>query len=66
MLLGLELIGAGTTCKKILCYMRDSAGRWLTVENAKTFRGENFDNFEFSHVKEIVEFLLEKCDSYNR
>ena len=25
-------------CKKIPCYMRDSACRWLIVENAKIFR----------------------------
>ena len=25
----------GMTCKKISCYMRDSACRWLIVENAK-------------------------------
>ena len=28
----------GITCKKIPCYMRDSACRWLVVENAKLFR----------------------------
>ena len=53
MLLGLELIGAGTTCKKILCCMRDSAGRWLTVENAKIFRGENFDILSFPTSKKL-------------
>ena len=29
---------AETTCNKILCYMRDSACRWLIVENANMFR----------------------------
>ena len=32
------IIRTGTTCKKIPCYMRDSACRWLIVENAKIFR----------------------------
>ena len=28
----------GITCKKIPCYMHDSAPRWLIVENVKIFR----------------------------
>ena len=32
------LLRTGITCKKILCYMRDSACRWLIFENAKIFR----------------------------
>ena len=32
------IIRTGITCKKILCYMRDSACRWFIVENAKIFR----------------------------
>ena len=32
------IMRAGITCKKIPCYMRDSACRWLIVENAKIFR----------------------------
>ena len=32
------IIRTGITCKKIRCYMRDSACRWLIVENAKIFR----------------------------
>ena len=32
------IIRTGITCKKIPCYMRDSACRWLIVENAKIFR----------------------------
>ena len=28
----------GIACKKIPCYMRDSACRWFIVENAKIFR----------------------------
>ena len=31
------IIQTGISCKKIPCYMRDSAGRWLIVENAKIF-----------------------------
>ena len=33
------IIRTGITRKKICCYMRDSACRWLIVENAKIFRG---------------------------
>ena len=32
------IIRPGITCKKIPCYMRDSAFGWLIVENAKIFR----------------------------
>ena len=32
------IIRTGITCKKIPCYMRNSACRWLIVENAKIFR----------------------------
>ena len=32
------IIRTGITCKKIPCYMRDSACRWFIVENAKVFR----------------------------
>ena len=31
------IIQIRTTCKKILCYMRDSACRWFIVKRAKTF-----------------------------
>ena len=31
------IIRTGITCKKIPCYMRDSASRWLVVENAYNF-----------------------------
>ena len=31
------IMRTGITCKKIHCYMRDSACRWLTVEKAKIF-----------------------------
>ena len=34
--------------------MRDSACSWLIVENAKIFRS-HVKNFEFFHMKEIVE-----------
>ena len=37
------IIQTGITCKKIPCYMRDSASRWLIVENAKIFK--TFLNF---------------------
>ena len=33
------IIRTGITCKKIPCYMRDSACRWFIVENTKIFRG---------------------------
>ena len=32
------IIWTGITCKKIPCYMCDSACRWLVVENAKKFQ----------------------------
>ena len=32
------IIPTGITCKKIPCYMRDSACRWFIIENAKIFR----------------------------
>ena len=41
----------GITCKKIPCYMRDSACRWLIVENAKIFR---------SYVKHFKVFPRER------
>ena len=31
------IIRAGITCKKILCYMHDSACRWFIVQKAKIF-----------------------------
>ena len=31
------LLGTGIACKKIPCYMRDSACRWFIVENAKIY-----------------------------
>ena len=45
------------TCKKISCYMHDSAYRWFIVEILKYFE-VILNIFEFSHVKEIVEFWL--------
>ena len=48
------IIRTRITCKKIPCYMRDSACRWFIVENVKIFRSY-VKRFEFSHVKEIVE-----------
>ena len=32
------IIQTGITCKKILCYMCDSASRWPIVKNAKIFQ----------------------------
>ena len=32
------IIRTGITCKKIPCYMRDSAGRWFIVKNVKMFQ----------------------------
>ena len=45
------IIRTGITCKKITCYMRDSACRWLIVENAKIFQ---------SYVKHFLIFPREK------
>ena len=45
------IIQTGITCKKILCYMRDSAIRWLIVENAKIFR---------SYVQHLLIFPSER------
>ena len=41
------IIRTGITCTKIFCYMRNSACRWRTVENAKIFRSyvKNFRIF---------------------
>ena len=41
----------GITCKKIPCYMRDSACRWFIVENANIFR---------SYVKHFCIFPRER------
>ena len=38
----------GITCKKIPCYMHDSACSWLIIEDAKMF-----NIFEFSHGKKM-------------
>ena len=51
------IIQRGITSKKIPCYILDSACRWLIVENARTFQSY-VERFEFSHVKQIVKFLL--------
>ena len=32
------IVRTGITCKKIPCYMRDSACRWFIVKKAKIFR----------------------------
>ena len=32
------IIRTGITCKKVPCYMRDSACRWLIVNNVKIFK----------------------------
>ena len=45
------IIQLGITCKKICCYKRESASRWLIVENAKIF---------WSYVKQFWIFLRER------
>ena len=49
------IIGTGITCNKTSCYMRDSACRWLIVENTKIFYVNKvmLKFFEFPHVKEV-------------
>ena len=51
MLKHVTVIWTGTTCKKMFCYMRESACRWLIVENAKIF---------WSYVKHFWIFPLER------
>ena len=46
------IIRTGIACKKICCFIRNSAGRWLIVKNAKIFRSYVK---QFSHMKKIVE-----------
>ena len=41
------IIRAGKTCKKISCYMRDSARRWFIAKTAKYF-AVMLNSFEFS------------------
>ena len=48
------IIRTRITCEKVSSYMRDSACRWLFVENAKIFR-RYVKQLEFPNVKEIVE-----------
>ena len=50
------------TYKKIRCYMRDSACRWLIVENCKIFRSYVK---HFFHVKEIVESWLAYVNKFS-
>ena len=47
-------------CKKISCYMRDSACRWFIVKRAKIFWHINITLkiFEFSRLRENVEIWL--------
>ena len=61
------IIGTGITCKKIPCYMRDSACRWFTVKKANflIFAGvkkmQNLDwsmQISFSWIAEKFSFLL--------
>ena len=47
-------VPSGITCRKISCYMRDSASRGLIFENAKIFRSL-LKFFDFFYVKEIVQ-----------
>ena len=51
------IIPIGITFKKIPCYMRNSARRWLIVENAKIFRSY-VKHFLVFHAKEIVKSWL--------
>ena len=51
------IIRTGIACKKISCYMCNSACRWLIVENDKNFK-VMLKIFEFSHKKEILESWL--------
>ena len=44
----------GITCKKIRCYMPESACRLLLLQMLKYFE-VMLNIFEFSHVKEILE-----------
>ena len=43
------IIRRGKTCKKIPCYMRDSAYRWRIVKSAKIFKVK-LNKFEFSRI----------------
>ena len=47
----------GITCKKIPCYMRDSACSWFFVKRAKIFE-VILKNFEFSGMWENLETWL--------
>ena len=49
------MIQIGIACNKISCYMRDLTCRWPIVEMLQYFK-VMLKFFEFSHVKEIVEF----------
>ena len=51
------IIPTGITFKKTPCYMRNSARRWLIVENAKIFRSY-VKHFLVFHMKEIVKSWL--------
>ena len=53
---GTIITRTGITCKKISCYMHDSACRWLIEVMSNIF--------EFSHVKEILEPWLVYAWSY--
>ena len=44
-----NIIRTGATCKKINCYMRDSAWRWFTVKEVKIYE-ILLNIFEFSRV----------------
>ena len=47
------IIPTGITCKKIPCYMRDSARRWLLLKILKYFE-VMLNIFEFPHMKKIL------------
>ena len=51
------IIRTAITCKKIPCYMRDSACRWFIVQRAKIFE-VMLTVFHYSRVCENVQFWL--------
>ena len=51
------IIRTKITCKKIPCYMRDSACRWFIVKKTKIF-WTHIKHFELSRVREKVESWL--------
>ena len=50
------IIETRITCKKVHCYMPNSAWSWRIVENDKIV--QSYVTFKFSHVKRVVESSL--------